>query len=118
MAYFKIGGIDFSHCVNALRVTTEANYNAQTNAAGNTVVDYVNSKRTIEVGFIPVDGEAMAQLRAAISSFSVAISFRDPDTNLLAENVPCIVPECEADYYTIQPGRVSYNPFEIEFIEL
>lgn len=118
MAYFKIGGIDFSRCVSTLKVSTAANYNAQTNAAGNTVVDYVNSKRTIEVGVIPVDGETMAQLRAAVSAFSVAISFRNPDTNMLAENVPCICPSIEADYYTIQSNRVSYNPFTLKFVEL
>jgi hypothetical protein len=57
MAYFKIGEIDFSPYVNSLKINKSANYNAQTNAAGNTVVDYINSKRTIEVGIIPVDNE-------------------------------------------------------------
>jgi hypothetical protein len=118
MAYFKIDGVDFSHCVSSLKVSTEANYNAQTNAAGNTVVDYVNSKRTIEVGIIPVDGETMAQLKAVISAFSVAISFRNPDTNSLTEDVPCIIPDNEVDYYTIQANRVSYNPFTLTFVEL
>lgn len=118
MAYFKIGGTDFSHVVSALKVSKAANYNAQTNAAGNTVVDYINAKRTIEVGIIPVDDAAMRQLKAAISAFSVAISFRNPDTGELAENVACICPDSEADYYTIQPGRVSYKAFTLTFVEL
>lgn len=118
MAYFKIDGIDFSHCVNSLKVSTAANYSAQTNAAGNTVVDYVNSKRTIEVGIIPVDGETMAQLKAEITAFCVPIAFRNPDTNELAEDVLCIIPDNEVDYYTIQANRVSYNPFTLTFVEL
>ena len=47
MAYFKIGTTDYSKYVNALKVDRGANYNAQTNAAGDTVVDYINHKRTI-----------------------------------------------------------------------
>ena len=118
MAYFKIGDTDFSHCVNALKVSTAANYNAQTNAAGNTVVDYINSKRTIEVGIIPLDQSAMVELRAAIKAFSVSISFRNPDTNALAENVACIAPDSEADYYTIHTGGARYKAFTLTFIEL
>lgn len=55
MAYFKIGDVDFSLYVNSLKVSKTANYSAQTNAAGDTVVDYINSKRTIEVGIIPLN---------------------------------------------------------------
>ena len=47
MAYFKINGVDYSMYVNALKVSRECNYNAQTNANGDTVVDYINTKRNI-----------------------------------------------------------------------
>ena len=117
MAYFKIGDTDFSHLVRSLNVTKEHNYNAQTNAAGNTVVDYINSKRTIEVGFIYMDDSAMSELQTAVSSFAVTITYRDPKTNAL-EVASCIAPEIEADYYTIQADRVLYNEFTVEFTEL
>lgn len=44
--YFKIGTVDFSAYVNALKVTNSNNYTALTNANGDTVVDYINNKRT------------------------------------------------------------------------
>lgn len=118
MAYFKINGVDFSHIVNELHVGRSANYNAQTNAAGNTVVDYINTKRTIEVGIIPLDDSAMAELLGAVDGFSVELSYRDPISNVLEEGVACIVPEAEVDYYTIQSGKVMYNAFTLEFTEL
>ena len=117
MAYFKIGNVDFSHLVRSLNVSKAHNYNAQTNAAGNTVVDYINTKRTLEVGFIYMDDRAMAELQAAVDGFAVTITYRDPLTNAL-ETANCIAPEIEADYYTIQADRVLYNEFELEFTEL
>lgn len=117
MAYFKIGNTDFSHLVRSLNITKEHNYNAQTNAAGNTVVDYINTKRTIEVGFIYMDDSAMAALQAALDSFAVTIAYRDTKTNAL-ETANCIAPKIEADYYTIQADMVLYNEFTVEFTEL
>ena len=117
MAYFKIGNVDFSHLVRSLNVAKAHNYNAQTNAAGNTVVDYINTKRTLEVGFIYMDDSAMSELQAAVNEFAVTITYRDPLTNAL-ETANCIAPEIEADYYTIQADRVLYNEFELEFTEL
>lgn len=117
MAYFKIGNVDFSHLVRSLNVAKSHNYNAQTNAAGNTVVDYINAKRTLEVGFIYMSDSDMAELQAAVNDFAVTVTYRDPLTNAL-ETANCIAPEIEADYYTIQAGRVLYNEFAVEFTEL
>lgn len=118
MAYFKIGETDYSMFVNKLIVNKEATYNAQTNAAGNTVVDYINHKRTIEVGIIPLDSEAMAELLTVIDAFNVSISFRNPQTGALEEGVNCIIPSSNVDYYTIQTNNVSYRTFSLKFIEL
>ena len=118
MAYFMIDGIDFSMYVNALTVNKEANYNAQTNAAGNTVVDFINRKSTIEVGIIPLDNAAMIALQKAIDKFNVSISYRNPLTGALLENVNCIIPSNNVDYYTIQANKVKYNGFNLKFIEL
>lgn len=118
MSYFKIGSNDYSMYVNELKVNKEATYNLQTNAAGNSVVDYINAKRVIEVGIIPVDDEAMAKLQADIDLFNVSISFRNPKTNTLEENVNCIIPSNTVEYYTIQANRVSYKALMLKFIEL
>lgn len=118
MAYFKINGVDYSKYVNKLNIEKEVNYNAQTNASGDTVADYINAKRTIEVGIIPLDGETMAQLLTAIDAFNVSISFRNPVTNALEESVNCIIPDSGVEYYTIQADKVLFNAFSLEFIEL
>lgn len=118
MAYFKIGSTDYSMYVNELNISKEANYNAQTNAAGDTVVDYINSKRTIEVGIIPLDSAAMAKLLTDIDAFNVSISFRNPRTGVLEEGVNCIIPQSQVEYYTIQSNKVLYNAFQLEFTEL
>ena len=68
MSYFKINNVDYSMYVNELKVSKDVNYNAQTNAAGDTVVDYVNKKRTIEVGIIPLCCEDMISLQQAIGN--------------------------------------------------
>lgn len=117
MAYFKIGNVDYSSFVNELKVNSVANYNAQTNAAGDTVVDYINNKREIEVGIIPLNDEDMHTLLNSIS-FNVSISFRNPITNELEENINCILPESEIEYYTIQANKVMYNALTLTFIEL
>lgn len=118
MAYFKIGDTDYSAFVNSLKITNSHNYNSQTNAAGDTVVDYINSKRSIEVGIIPLTDANMATLQAAINAFHVSISFRNPQTNQLEENVDCIIPENDVEYYTIQADKVMYEALTLTFSEL
>lgn len=118
MEYFKIDNTDFSQYVNELKVQTGTNYNAQTNAAGNTVVDYINSKRVIEVGIIPLDSSIMVSLQNAITPFNVAISYRNPNTGALVENVDCIIPSNEVEYYTIQADKVKFKALKLKFIEL
>lgn len=118
MAYFKINGVDYSMYVNQLNVNKEANYNAQTNAHGDTVVDLINQKRTIQVGIIPLTDDIVKELLNAIDGFSVSISFLNPLTGVLEENVACIIPESGVEYYTIQGNKVMFNAFTLEFIEL
>lgn len=118
MAYFKINNKDYSNYVNELKVNRVANYNSQTNAAGNTVVEYINAKREIEVGIIPLDNDAMAALLADVEKFNVSISFLNPKTNTLEESVNCIIPSNNVEYYTIRADKVSYKAFTLKFIEL
>lgn len=118
MAYFMINGKDFSHLVAQMIITKEAKYNAQTNAAGNTVVDYINTKRAIEVEIIPIDSVAMIELQVELAQFNVSISFRNPDTGALEEDVSCIIPEEEIEYYTIRGNKVLYKAMKLTFEEL
>lgn len=117
MAYFKINDVDFSAMVSGLKVSKAANYTAQTNAAGNTVVDYINSKRTVEVSIIALDDTAMKNIKTAIDGFNVSITFRNPATNEL-ETINAIIPENEVEYYTIQTNKVMYKAFTLTFTEL
>lgn len=117
MAYFKINGFDYSKYVSALKVNKSSVYNAQTNAAGNTVVDYINSKRVIEVSIIALDNSIMPNLLGLVDGFDVNITYLNPRSNKL-EEVNCIVPDDEIEYYTIQSGKVLYKAFNLKFTEL
>lgn len=118
MAYFKINEVDYSSYVNKLNIKNIHQYNSQVNAAGNTVVDYINKKQNITVGIIPLDDESMKNLQSQIKEFNVSISFRNPETGELRENINCILPQNEISYYTIQVNKVLYNGFELVFMEL
>lgn len=118
MTYFKIDDTDYSNYVGGLKILNSHNYNSQINAAGNTVVDYINTKRTIEVMFIPLNETVMAQLLTKLHNFNVNISFRNPNTNILENNVSCIIPQEEIEFYTIQVNNVSYKNISLTFIEL
>lgn len=118
MAYFKIGSTDFSAYVSGLKISTDVNYNAQQNANRDTVVDYINKKRTFEVEIIPLDSTSMAKLLAAIDAFSASISFRNPKTNSLETGVSCIIASHDISYYTIQDSKIMYQKFNLKFNEL
>lgn len=118
MAYFKINGNDYSSYVNQLKVDKQVTYKAATNAAGNTVVKYITNKRHFTVGIIPLDDTKMKTLQADISQFQVSISYRDPETGELIENLNCIIPLNEVEYYTIQADKVMYKAFILAIQEL
>ena len=118
MTYFKINDNDYSTFVNSFKISKQAIYKTATNAAGNTVVKYINTKRTFTVGIIPLDSAAMANLQSDMNSFQVKVSYRDPETNALIENINCIIPLNEVEYYTIQADKVQYKAFLLTIIEL
>ena len=118
MSYFKINDNDYSMYVNKLKVAKEHIYKGMTNAAGNTIVKYVNTKRIIEVGIIPLNSDIMQNLQTDINQFKVNISYLEPETNTLVENVACIIPQNSVDYYTIQVGNVKFKAFTLNFKEL
>lgn len=118
MAYFKIGNNDYSMFTSELKISTNHNYNAQTNAAGDTVVDYINKKRTIQVTIIPLNEDIMAQLQTDINAFNVSLSFLNPETKVLETNVNCIIPKNEPEYYTIQIGKTMFKAMQLVCEEL
>lgn len=118
MAYFMIGETDYSCYVSGLKISDNASYNAQQNANYDTVVDYINTKRTIEVEIIPLDTEIMKNLLLAIADFNVKLSFRNPKTEELETDVDCIIPSNYVEYYTIQTTKVSYKKMKLKFTEL
>lgn len=116
--YFKINGKDYSKYVNKLQVGTEHFYKSMTTAAGNTLIKYINTKRVLEVGIIPLDASAMAQLMQDINDFQVLISFRDPATNNITENIKCYIPIHLVEYYTIQAGKAQFKAFSLQIKEM
>lgn len=116
--FFKINDHDYSMYVNKLMIGTEHNYKSMNTAAGNTLVKYVNSKRTIEVGIIPLDDVAMMNFMNDVNKFQVSISYRDPETNTMVENLKCIIPTNLVEYHTIQVGNVKYKAFSLQIKEL
>ncbi len=118
MTYFKINGIDFSKCVNALSVTKNHLYKSQQNARGDTIVKYKNTKRIIDVGIIPLSAAEMKTLQAALNNIAVTISFLNPTTGVIEENVKCMIPTNSVEYYTIRAGKTSFKQFSLQFSEL
>lgn len=60
----------------------------------------------------------MIALQAQLRAFNVLITFRNPVTGTLEENVNCIIPDDEISYYTIQVNKVMYNAMTLKFSEL
>lgn len=116
--YFKINDNDYSMYVNMLKIGTEHSYKSMTTASGNTLVKYINSKRVIEVGIIPLNESAMINLLNDVKQFQVSISYRDPETNEMTENIECIIPNNIVEYETIQVGKVMYKAFSLQIKEL
>lgn len=118
MAFFKIGNNDYSMFTSDLKIATNHNFNAQTNAAGDSVVDYINKKRTISAVIIPLNDDNMARLQADIDAFNVSISFLNPQTKALETNVNCIIESYETEYYTIQETKTMFKALSLTFKEL
>ena len=120
--YFMIGDdINYSNYVSELKVHEIRHYTEQTNAAGNKVVDYINSKREIEVTFIPMSGDEALVLFDDMggynNGFNVPIKFFNPKTNEIA-TANCILPDTNIEYYTIRTDKTILKAFTLRFIEL
>ena len=117
MVYFKINDTDYSMYTAGLKITNASNYTSQTNAHYDTVVDYINDQKTIEVEIISLDDTVMQQLTADISGLGMSISYLSPKTKEL-NTISCILPSTNIEYYTIQQGKVSFKKVKLKFTEL
>lgn len=117
MEYFKIVGFDLSKYVSGLKIKKSVNYTSQTNAAGDSVVDYINTKRTIEVSIIALDDSVMRIIQTLLDTFNLSIQYRDTTTGELA-TVNAILPTNQIEYYTIRADKVMYKAFNLTFTEL
>jgi hypothetical protein len=118
MAYFMINNIDYSDCVSSLAIKNKRNYKAQTNASGDTTIDYINAKRTVEVGLIPLDSGRASTLLQLLQGGEVYISFSNPNTGALEEDVICFISEEATSYQTIRADKTLLKAFSLVFSEL
>lgn len=116
MAYLKVGNTDISQFVSKLKITKNYQYNNQTNAAGNMVVDYINTKRVIEVEVISLEESDFQTVLSALG-FQNTIQYRDPNTGELA-TAYTILGKNDIEYYTIQTNLVRYKKMKLVFTEL
>ena len=116
MTYFKINNVDFSAYVSSLDVNTVHNSKNRTNASGNLNVKYINTKKALKVGIIPLDNVAAASLLNQLNKFEVTVKYLDPETKQL-ETIECIVPSNNVGYYTIRADKVMTKAYTIKFTE-
>lgn len=116
--FLKLNDLDISKYTKGLVVEKEYKYNAQTNAAGNTVIDLINAKRTITATIIPLSTDIAAAIAQQTDNLVLSVSFLNPNTNLLEENVNCYIPSTEIEYLMILPEKKLTNEFELTFTEL
>lgn len=118
MAFLTINSVDFSPYTQSLKINNNVNYTAKTNAKGNTVVDKINSKIILDVGIIALNDSVLRTLLTQINSFSVIVSYRDPETGSTANNISCIIPSSSVEYYTIQQNKTQYKQFNFQIQQL
>lgn len=118
MSYFLINDKDFSHLVNSLKVGYETlvSDDSGRNANGDTVIDVINRKRKVYVGFRHMLDTEMQGLLGAIADYVVNVDFLDPETNQLS-NITAYIGTPEPEYYTIS-DKTLYKPMTLNFIEL
>lgn len=117
MEIFKIYDYDFSHYVSSLKISTKTNYNAQTNAAGNTVVDKINDKRIVEVGIIPLNEADANFLLQLVAGFQLNIWVRNPADGSTMW-LQTIITDSDIEYYTIRSDKQMLKAFNLKFTEL
>ena len=119
MSYLNINGTDVSYLVKSLKIGYETlvSEDSGRNANGDTVLDIVNKKVKVYVGFRPMDDEEMSFLLSLIEDYVVAVTYRDSKTNA-PRTIECYTGTPNLDYYWILNNQVLYKAFDLNFIEL
>lgn len=118
MSYFIVNGKDLSRFVNSLKVGYETlvSEDSGRNANGDTVIDVINNKRKVYVGFRHLLDTEMREILGAIEDYVVTVKFLDPKTAKLTE-ITAYIGTPEPEYYTIS-DKTLYKPMTLNFIEL
>lgn len=117
MVIFKINGVNFSDLVSGLKVGYETlvSDNSGRNAAGDTVLDVINTKRKIYVTLRHTFADEMKDFLEEVAKFQVKVEYLDPKTGDMQEaNTYTGTPEPE--YYNAK--HTIYKPMNLNFIEL
>lgn len=119
MTYLKINGTDVSNLVKSLKVGYETLVadNSGRNAAGNTVLDIVNKKVKLYVGFRPMDDVDMKKLLGTFADYVIPVSYLDSKTNTI-KTITCYTGTPEPEYYWVLNDQVLYKAMELNFIEM
>ena len=119
MAYFKINGNDYSMYVNKLSVAKQHNAVTREAATGLLLVKRKSTTRILEVGIIPLSADVMVRLQADINKPNVKVSFIEPATNTLVENMNCMIPTNLVEYYTINAANgTQFRAFTLSIQEI
>ena len=117
LQYIVINGLDCSKYCCGLKVSNKKNWHAQTNASGNTVIDLINNKRTIEVKLIPLDKQIMSNLLLSIATPGITLVYLNPVFNEL-DTVSCTIQQDDVEYYSLHAKDVMFKPITLKFLEL
>lgn len=117
MTIFKINNVDFSDLVSGLKVGYETlvSDSSGRNAAGDTILDVINTKRKIYVTLRHTTIAEMKNFLAAVEDFQVTVSYLDPKTNSL-KTANTYIGTPEPEYYNV--SKSLYKPMSLNFIEL
>ena len=119
MAFFKINGNDYSMYVNRLTVAHQHNAVTREAATGLLLVKRKSTTRLLEVGIIPLDAAAMVRLQNDINKPNLTVSFINPATNELVENMKCMIPTNLVEYYTINAANgTKFRAFTLSIQEI
>jgi hypothetical protein len=117
MEILKINNVDFSDLVAGLKVGYETlvSDSSGRNANGDTVIDVINMKRKIYVTLRHTTIAEMQRFLAAISPYTVDVTYLDPRTNSL-QTASTYTGTPEPEYFNV--SKSLYNPMSLNFIEL
>jgi hypothetical protein len=119
MSYLIINNTDVSDLVKSLKIGYETLVadNSGRNANGDTVIDVINKKVKVYVGFRAMEVDEMLRLLGAIDDYVVTLTYRDAKTNS-NKSITCYTGTPEPDYYFIHDNRILYKELNLNFIEL